>query len=416
MLRFLTAGESHGPALTVVVDGLPAGLPVSRQAIDRELRRRQMGYGRGRRMQIEQDQVEILGGIRHGLTLGSPVSMVIRNRDHASWQRAMSADPLPPQEGLAEGGSSEAAWRSRPVTRPRPGHADLAGGLKFGFADLRNVLERASARETAARVAAGALARRLLEELGIRIAGHVVVLGEIEAPGVLEMSPQEMDPQELGRRAEESPVRCAHPEISRRMVEAIDRAREAGDTLGGVFEVVATGVPPGLGSYTHWDRRLDGRLAQAFMAIPGVKGVEVGAGFAGCRLAGSRLHDPIAYGPVPPGQYCPQQGRPWFFRPSNRAGGLEGGVTTGQPVVVRAAIKPLATLMRPLPSVDWLTHEPAEAAVERSDVCVVPSAVVVGEAALAWVLAQAVLEKFGGDSLAQLVRAVESYRQELAGR
>ena len=410
MLRFLTAGESHGPSLTVIVDGVPARLAISAEYINDQLRRRQAGYGRGRRMQIEHDAVEILGGVRHGRTLGSPIALRIANRDHATWQKAMAPEPLP------AGASPEpdASWRMRPVTRPRPGHADLAGALKFGFQDIRNVLERASARETAARVAAGAVARRLLEELGVTIAGHVVALGDVRAESPLE-GPQ-VDLAELARRAEASPVRCADPVASEAMVAAIDRAAAAGDTLGGIFEVAAVGVPPGLGSYTQWDRRLDGRLAQAFMAIPGVKAVEIGAGFAAAGRRGSQVHDAIHYGPVPEGQYRAREEGPWFFRSSNRAGGVEGGVTTGQPVVVRAAIKPLSTLMKPLPSVDLLTHEVAPATVERSDVCVAPSAVVVGEAALAWVLAEAFVEKFGGDTVEELRAALEHYRHELARR
>ena len=408
MLRFLTAGESHGPALTVIVDGVPAHLELTPDDIDRQLRRRQEGYGRGRRMRIEQDRVEVLGGLRHGKTLGSPIALRIVNRDHVTWQQAMNplpGGPLPSPEADN--------WRMRPVTRPRPGHADLAGALKFGFADIRNVLERASARETAARVAAGAVARRLLEELGVVIAGHVVAIGEVQVDSPL--SGPEADLEDLARRAEASPVRCADAAGSRAMVEAIDRAAAAGDSLGGVVEVAAAGVPPGLGSYTHWDRRLDGRLAQALMAIPGVKAVEIGQGFAAAARPGSQVHDPILYGPVPRGQYRPAEG-PWLYRGSNRAGGLEGGVTTGQPVVARAALKPLSTLMRPLPSVDLSSHEPAEAAVERSDVCVVPSAVVVAEASLAWVLAEAFLEKFGGDSVGALRASLAAYRQELARR
>lgn len=410
MLRFLTAGESHGPALVVIVDGLPAGLRLPAEAIDRELRRRQAGYGSGRRMQIEEDHVRILSGVRRGLTLGSPVAMVIENRDYARWRAAM--DPAPPAEdpgGMAREAAGD--WRVRPVTRPRPGHADLAGALKFGFKDVRNVLERASARETAARVAAGAAARRLLETVGIAIAGHVVAIGPVQAPGLAAAAA--VDVRELADRAEASPVRCADPQATSAMVAAIDQARERGDTLGGVFEVAAAGVMPGLGSYTHWDRRLDAQLAAAFMSIPGVKGVEIGEGFSAAHRPGSQVHDPIAFGRVPPGQWAAGPDRVGFYRPSNRAGGLEGGVTTGQPLVVRAAMKPLSTLMRPLATADLNTHEPAEAAVERSDACAVPRAVVVGEAMMAWVLAQALLEKFGGDTVDELVRSVEAYRRGL---
>lgn len=409
MLRFLTAGESHGPALVVIVEGLPAGLRLEAEAIDRQLRRRQMGYGSGRRMQIEEDRVELLAGVRHGVTLGSPVAMRIANRDFARWREAMDPAPAPP-----EAAGQQEAWRSRPVTRPRPGHADLAGALKYGFDDVRNVLERASARETAARVAAGAAARQLLEALGIAIVGHVVAIGPVAAPRP--SAQVGVDWRAIGERAEASPVRCADPEASQAMMRAIDEARERGDTLGGVVEVVAVGVMPGLGSYVHWDRRLDARLAMAVMSVPGVKGVEIGDAFWAAARPGSQVHDPIGFGQVPPDQWAAEPGAPGFVRASNRAGGLEGGVTTGQPVVVRAAMKPLSTLMRPLPTADLRTGEPAQAAVERSDVCAVPRAVVVAEAMVAWVLAEAVLEKFGGDAMEDLVQAVEAYRLRLARR
>lgn len=391
------------------MEGLPAKLKLEAEAIDRQLKRRQAGYGSGRRMQIEEDRVEILAGVRHGFTLGSPVAMRIVNQDFARWRPAM--DPgAPPQQAPDDGGD----WRLRPVTRPRPGHADLAGALKYGFDDVRNVLERASARETAARVAAGTAARLLLEALGITIVGHVVAIGPVEAPG--RSAEVGVDWQALASRVEASPVRCADPEASEAMVRAIDEARKQGDTLGGVFEVVAVGVMPGLGSYVHWERRLDARLAFAMMSIPSVKGVEIGEAFALARRPGSVVHDPIAYGEVPSDQWAAGEDRVGYMRPSNRAGGLEGGVTTGQPVVVRAAMKPLSTLMQPLPTVDMRTHLPAEAAVERSDVCAVPRAVVVGEAMMAWVLAEAVLEKFGGDTMDDLAAAVESYRRRLAQR
>lgn len=409
-LRLLTAGESHGPALTAIVEGMPAGLPVTLESVDLQLRRRQAGYGRGQRMRIEEDRAEILSGVRHGVTIGSPIAMVIENRDHARWSRAMSVNR--PSEDSP--GKAAKAWRERPVTAPRPGHADLAGALKFGFEDVRPVLERASARETAARVAAGALARQLLSSFGITVWGHVVAIG-----GVACGSPREEEGADwaaIGLRAEESPVRCADPEAGRAMMEAIDRAREDGDTLGGVFEVAAVGVMPGLGSYTHWDRRLDARLAGAFVSIPGVKGVEIGAGFEGAARRGSDVHDPIARGTVPLGQWAGRPGGIGLYRSSNRAGGIEGGVTTGQPVVLRAAMKPLSTLMRPLLTVDLRTGEPARAAIERSDVCAVPSAVVVGEAVLAWVLADALLEKFGHDAMDQIRAAVRAYQEELARR
>ncbi|MBE3598163.1 MAG: chorismate synthase [Limnochordaceae bacterium] len=410
-MRMLTAGESHGPALTVIVEGVPAGLALSPEAIDRELRRRQEGYGRGQRMRIEQDRAHILSGVRQGMTLGSPIALQVENRDYPHWAHTMAPQVRPEQEPGAEAG---ARWRSRPVTRPRPGHADLAGALKFGFTDVRNVLERASARETAARVAAGAVARQLLAAVGITVVGRVVRIGPVEADPF--DGSAELDWAELARRAEASPVRCASETATRAMMEAIDQARRDGDTLGGIFEVAALGVMPGLGSYVQWDRRLDARLAAAFMSIPGVKGVEVGPGFELASRPGSAAHDPILYGPVPPPQWMASPEAPGYFRPSNRAGGLEGGVTTGQPVVVRAAMKPLSTLMRPLATVDMASHEPAEAAVERSDVCAVPSAAVVGEAMMAWVLAEALLEKFGGDSVEELRQAVEAYRRRLARR
>ncbi len=406
MLRFLTAGESHGPGLCVIVEGLPAGLPLEAEAIDRELRRRQAGHGSGRRMQIETDRVELLSGVRHGRTLGSPVAMRIPNRDFERWRQAM--DPAP-QAGPSP---VDGDWRMRPVTRPRPGHADLAGALKYGFDDVRNVLERASARETAARVAAGAVARRLLEHLGISLVGHVVAIGPVRAK--VPSADAGVDWQALASRAEASPVRCGDPAAEEVMIRAIDEARARGDTLGGLLEVVALGVMPGLGSYVHWDRRLDGRLAMALMSIPGVKGVEIGDGFWAATQPGSAVHDPIAYGDVPADQWAPDAERRGFWRPSNRSGGIEGGVTTGQPVVVRAAMKPLSTLMQPLGTVDLRTKEPAAAAVERSDVCAVPRAVVVAEAMVAWVLAEAVVEKFGGDTLEDLAGAVEAYRRRLA--
>ncbi len=373
MLRILTAGETHGPALTVVVEGLPAGLLVERAAIDADLRRRQGGYGRGGRMKIESDSVEILGGIRHGRTLGSPVSLLIRNKDHENWKDVMSPDPQP-----------DAARERRALKRPRPGHADLAGSLKFLTDDLRNVLERASARETAARVAGGALAKALLAELGIAIRSHVLQIGSAALP-------DQTLPWDALDEVEMSPVRCADTAVAARMVEAIDQAKRAGDTLGGVFEVIARGVPPGLGSFAQWDLRLDGRIAQALMSIPAVKAVSIGRGFASGVTPGSAFHDEILHEPA--------RG---FVRSTNRAGGLEGGVSNGEEVRAQAAVKPIPTLLMPLRSVDMKTKEPQSASVERSDTCVVPAAGVVGEAMLAIVLAGASLEKFGGDSIGEL--------------
>jgi chorismate synthase len=386
MLRFLTAGESHGPALTVVVEGLPAGLPVARAALDAALRRRQGGYGRGGRMQIESDAVEILSGLRHGRTLGSPVSLVIRNKDHENWRDVMSPDPQPP----------EAAAR-RALKHPRPGHADLAGALKYMTDDLRDVVERASARETAARVAAGALARALLSACGIELRSHVVSIGRaVLAAGV---SP----PWEQLSDVDASPVRCADAGLAAAMVAEIDRAKRAGDTVGGSFEVVARGVPPGLGSFAQWDRRLDGRLAQALMSIQAVKAVALGDGAGAAETPGSAFHDEILYDD--------ERG---LHRPSNRAGGVEGGVSNGEELRVRAVVKPIPTLLTPLRSVDLRTKQPVSASYERSDTCVVPAAAVIGEAMVALVVADALLEKFGGDSLAELLAHLEATRRAWA--
>jgi chorismate synthase len=389
VFRFSTAGESHGPALLSIVEGVPAGLPLLAEQIDAELRRRQGGYGRGGRMRIESDRAQILSGVRHGETLGSPIALQIHNRDWANWTVAMAAAPL------AEDVDHETLRR---VFLPRPGHADLVGLLKYDRQDARDVLERASARETAARVAAGAVARRLLEELGIRIGSHVVMLGGIEAD-----VPEHL-PEDLNAASDPSPVRCLDPGAEARMIDAIDDAKRRGDTLGGVFEVVARGLPVGLGSHVSWDRRLDGRLAGALMSIQAIKGVEVGLGFAAGARPGSRVHDAIVTG---------EHG---YGRSGNAAGGLEGGMTTGLPVVVRAAMKPISTLMQPLPTVDIRSGEPGDAVRERSDVCALPAAGVVGEAMVAIVLAQAVLEKFGGDSLGELRRNLDGYLARLAER
>jgi len=385
MFRFLTAGESHGQALTVIIEGLPAGLPLTEDYIALDLRRRQGGYGRGERQQIEEDRAEILSGVRHGLTLGSPISLMLRNRDWPNWQDIMQVEP-----------AAEAADK---LTRLRPGHADLAGAIKYGQDDVRPVLERASARETAARVAAGAVARRLLAEFAIAVRSHTWAIGEVMAQGQGEPD---------WALVEQSPVRCADREASKRMVLAIDVAREAGDSLGGIFEVWATGVPIGLGSHVHWDRRLDGRLAQAVMSIHAVKGVEIGDGFALARLPGSQAHDVI----LPADQWGD---RPWR-RATNRAGGLEGGMTNGEPVIVRAALKPISTLGKPLPSADLATGQAIEAHYERSDVCVVPAAGVIGEAMVAIVLVEAMLEKFGGDHIEETKRNYQGYLNTIGPR
>jgi chorismate synthase len=391
--RFTTAGESHGPAFVAVVEGVPAGLPLAAEEIDAELRRRQGGYGRGGRMRIESDRAEILSGVRHGETLGSPVALLVRNRDWENWTAAMSPAPV-------EGGDDDVAMRR--VFFPRPGHADLVGALKYDRADARDILERASARETAARVAAGAVARRLLAEVGISVGSHVVALGGVVA------RPPEVLPDDLDAAADPSPVRCLDAAAEGRMIDAIDAAKRAGDTLGGVVEVVARGVPAGLGSHVSWDRKLDGRLAGALMSIQAIKGVEVGLGFEAAARPGSRVHDAIVLdGSAQGGGYG---------RVGNNAGGLEGGISTGQPIVLRAAMKPISTLMQPLRTVDLRTGEPAEAVRERSDVCAVPAAGVVAEAMVALVLAAALLEKVGGDSLAEVRRNLGGYLARIRER
>jgi len=388
-LRFLTAGESHGPALTVIVEGLPAGLSVDRTAIDRDLRRRMGGYGRGGRMKIENDRVEVLGGVRHGRTLGSPVALLVRNVDHARWTEAMRIDGAPPtEEGAA-----------RRVTRPRPGHGDLAGALKYQTHDARDVLERASARETAARTAAGALARALLAALEVDVTSRTVAVADVVAPEV-----DDEGMTALLALPDDAPFRCASTEVCARMAAAVDAARQAGDSVGGVFEVLARGVPPGLGSHVHWDRRLDARLGGAFLSIPAVKAVSVGEGIEGAARRGSAQHDAIAYDPT---------GRR-FVRPTNRAGGIEGGMSNGETVRVRGYLKPLSTLPRPLPSVDLVTKEGSEADVERTDTIPIVAAGVVGEAMTCLVLADEMLAKFGGDHVEELRRNLLGYRAALA--
>ncbi len=382
MLRFLTAGESHGQALVVTVDGMPAGLAVDIDALNVQLRRRQGGYGRGRRMQIESDRAEIFSGVRHGVTTGAPIALLIRNRDWVNWQQTMYVEAEMPE------GATGA--RKSDVTRPRPGHADLAGAIKYNHDDVRNVLERASARETAARVAAGSLARQLLARFKVLVASHVSAIGDVVVPAGRQVSFAEA--QAL---PDDSPLRCADAGLEARMIAFIDAAKAAGDTVGGAFEVIASGVPPGLGSYVQWDRKLDGRLAQALMCIHAIKAVGIGIGPEVAVRPGSRVHDEI----VPPAG-----GRERPERPTNNAGGLEGGVTNGEDVRVTGFMKPIATLMNPLRSVDLRTLDDAPAAIERSDVCAVPAAAVVGEAMVAFVLADAFLEKFGGGSIDEIER------------
>src|SRR5450432_2976019 len=380
MLKFTTAGESHGRALVAIVEGLPAGLPVDVEQINHELKRRQWGYGRGGRMKIETDRAEVLSGIRHGLTLGSPVALVIENKDWANWTDLMSSEPR-----------EIAPEKSRRVKRPRPGHADLPGGLKYDVRDLRNVLERASARETAARVACGALAKQLLKQFGAEIRSHVIQLGGLPE------KPLELSWEAIAAIEEDAPLSCGDPQAQQSMIDLIDEKRTAGDTLGGVFEVVAHGVIPGLGSHTSWDLKLDGRLAQAIMSIHAVKAVSIGAGIEAASLPGSEVHDEIAYNAETKD----------FIRATNRAGGLEGGITNGEEIRLRGHLKPISTLRRPLRSVDIDTKQEEAAAFERSDVTVVPAAGVIGEAMAALTLADAMREKFGGDSLGEMKRNFE---------
>jgi chorismate synthase len=387
MLRFLTAGESHGQALVAILEGMPAGVAIDPDAITIDLRRRQGGYGRGRRMAIESDRAEILSGIRRGRTTGGPISLLIPNKDWQNWQRTMAVGAVLPSDAT---GANRA-----PVTRPRPGHADLAGALKYELDDMRDVLERASARETAARVALAGLTRQLLAVFDVHVLSHVVRIGDVAVPESLGVPVSR-----IRAIPADSPLHCAEADIEQRMIAAIDAAREAGDTLGGAFEVVVTGLPPGLGSYVQWDRKLDGRLAQAVMSIQAIKGVGIGKGPAVSELPGSRIHDEI----VPSGELPTGHPSVGVSRLTNNAGGLEGGVTNGEEIRVTGYMKPIATLMKPLRSVDLTTLEPSPAAIERSDVCAVTAAAVVGEAMVALVIADAWLDKFGGDSLAEIQR------------
>lgn len=384
MLRWLTAGESHGPELIAVLEGMPAGVPVLRESIQADMQRRKLGYGRGARMKFEQDELTISGGVRHGLSMGSPIALRIGNTEWPKWTTIMSADPVDPAELTGA--------RGAPLTRPRPGHADLVGMQKYGFDESRPVLERASARETAARVALGAVARSFLGELGIRLVAHTLAIGPVRVPDDAPLPlPDDVD------RLDADPLRCLHPETSAAMVAEVDAAHKDGDTLGGVVEVLAYGVPPGLGSYVHWDRRLDAKLAAALMGIQAIKGVEVGDGFETTRRRGSAAHDELV---VDDGV---------IERLSDRAGGTEGGMSTGTVLRVRAGMKPIATVPHALRTVDTSTGEPAAAHHQRSDVCAVPAAGVVAEAMVALVLAEAVLEKFGGDSIVETRRNLEGY-------
>ncbi len=383
VLRFLTGGESHGRGLTAILEGIPANLEVSEGFINKELERRQRGYGRGGRMKIERDTVKILSGVRFGRTTGSPITLWIENRDWENWKEKMAVEGERPKSAV-------------PFTRPRPGHADLAGGIKFNQRDLRNVLERASARETAARVAVGAGCKRFLEEFGIRIGSYVVSIGRCSPPV------EEVDLVKRHQLAEESEVRFPDPSKDEEFKKIIDEAKEKGESLGGVFEVFAVGVPPGLGSHIQWDRRIDGRIAQAMMSIQAIKGVEIGLGFEAARRFGSEVHDEIGYDP--------ERG---YFRYSNNLGGTEGGITNGMPILVRVAMKPIPTLRNPLRSVDIETKEEVRAGKERSDVTAVPAASVVGEAMLAVVIADAFLEKFGGDFMEEVRERFEAYMRHI---
>lgn len=390
-LRFLTSGESHGQALVGILEGIPSGVPVSPDDIDRQLRRRQQGYGRGGRMKIESDSARLIAGIRWGVTIGSPIGILIENRDWQNWKEGMSADA----------GQKDSI---KPVTRPRPGHADLAGVLKYGHEDIRNVLERSSARETAMRVALGAVAGKFLSLFGIRVGSYVTGIGGKKCPDGSAVVGEKIL-MGMFKKAEKSLVRCPDPEASRRMMAAIDRAAKEGDSLGGTFEVFMTGLPAGLGSHVQWDRKLDGRLAQAVMSIQAIKGVEIGSGFEMGRRTGSEVMDEIYFSR----KREADSRAGGFYRKTNNAGGVEGGMTNGMPVVVRAVMKPIPTLRRPLRSVDIRTGRAFEAAYERSDVCAVPAAAVVAEAMSALVVADAFLEKFGGDSAEETGRNLDSY-------
>jgi chorismate synthase len=385
-MRYLTAGESHGPQLTTIIEGVPSGLTLTAEDINKELARRQKGYGRGRRMQIEKDQAKILSGVRHGQTLGSPITLVIENRDWTHWTKIMGIEPL-------ENGTEEDIKRK--ITRPRPGHADLNGGIKYGHRDLRNVLERSSARETTARVASGAVAKKILSELGIKIAGHVLEIGGIKAKNINYTSLEE-----LQNMTEQSPVRCFDSEAEKEMMRKIDEAKEKGDSIGGVVEVIVEGVPAGVGSYVHYDRKLDAKIAAAIVSINAFKGVEFGIGFEVARRPGSEVHDEIIW--------SKDKG---YQRRTNNLGGFEGGMTTGMPIVVRGVMKPIPTLYKPLQSVDIDTKEPFEASIERSDSCAVPAASVVAEAVVAWEIASAIVDQFGQDRMEVIKENLEKYRE-----
>jgi chorismate synthase len=424
-LRYITAGESHGRALIGIIEGIPSGISLSKKDIDRDLKRRQGGYGRGGRMKIESDHAEIMSGVRWGKTIGSPISILVENKDWYNWKEVMSSDNpslppvskvIPPHPPLEKGGL---------VTRPRPGHADLSGAVKYDHHDIRNILERSSARETAMRVALGAVAKKFLSEFDIKIGSYVIQVGKIQdARYKMQDTRSEKELLKTCEKAEKSPVRCPDEETSKKMIVLIEKAIKEGNSLGGIFEVFVTGAPVGLGSHVQWDRRLEGRLAHALMSIQAIKGVEVGLGFEMGRKFGSEVMDEIFYKaeniehvpPHPPlakgenrGGNISELGITGFYRKTNYAGGIEGGITNGMPIILRAAMKPIPTLRKPLRSIDIITKEPVEAAYERSDVCAVPAAGVIGEAMVALTVADAFLEKFGGDSIAETRRNYDSY-------
>lgn len=402
MFTYMTAGESHGKQLSAIIKKVPSGLELTAEVINRELTRRQQGYGRGGRMKIEQDQVQITSGVRHGVTLGSPVTLQVLNRDWENWQEKMAVEPV-------------VTGRADQLTNPRPGHADLTGAVKYSTHDLRNVLERASARETAARTAVGAVCRQFLHQFGIQIWSHVVQIGNLKGADWNCLASEEgvVDPSDLQSIAEyfaqveSSPLRCGNKVLEEQMIQLIEEWKGLGDSVGGVFELVVTGLPVGLGSYVQWDERLDGKLAQALISIQGMKGVEFGLGFQGSGMPGSKVHDQIYYHPESSGGS--------FYRSTNGAGGLEGGMTNGEPLVIRVAMKPIPTLMQPLHSIDLLTKEEVYASKERADVCAVPAGSVVGEGVVATVLAQALTTKFGGDSMAEILRNYQSYQDYVQG-
>ncbi|HEY6999197.1 MAG TPA: chorismate synthase [Candidatus Binatia bacterium] len=395
MLRYLTAGESHGPCLTMIIDGVPAGFPIQIEKINHDLWRRQQGYGRGGRMLIEKDEAQVRSGIRWGETIGAPVALGIENRDWKNWTKKMSALPEDRDDKIA-------------VTKPRPGHADLNGALKYDRSDIRDILERASARETVARTAVGSFAKQLLAPFEIRIMGYIRSIGNVAA----NLSPLSFN--EIYARSEESPVRTADPDAEEKMIALIEECKREGNTLGGIFEIVVLGLPPGLGSHTQWDRKLDGRLARALMSIQAMKGVEIGLGFEMARRRGSQVHDEIFFDPSKDvSEGTPRVVPTGFYRGSNNSGGTEGGMSNGAPLIARVAMKPISTLMSPLQSVDLRSKQPADASVERSDVCAAPAAAVVGESVVAFEIARAFLEKFGGDSLREVRRNYENYLEQI---